>query len=236
MRVFSGRHSKAASYKIDKVMEKLVAVTEIVENRLPAGAVTPATPEPRTPQQIPTTLSREVKRIHKSLEDGQKYRGNERFASEHNSSVTNILLRTITDEEEYDPSLIRRACNRYFENIRRELKLSEDNKVEEDRRAKALNNRRHRLLNSRRSAARSILTDEEYKYLEGAPACTMSDEETDSENKDIWKVYPPEWRATRLTEILERCQCHLTDLHRRVPSGTYSQRQRPRGIKPIYLK
>ncbi|XP_041842008.1 uncharacterized protein LOC121640359 [Melanotaenia boesemani] len=245
------RALSSINWKMDKMMEmmsvKLGELTEAVENikdQLAAGAVMAANVEPRTAPHISKSLSHEVKRIHRSLEDGHKYRGNEKFTSQHNSAVTDLVSQRISDQEEYDLSLIRRACNRYYENIKRESKLTEENKMEEDRRAKALNNRRHRLLSSRRSVARSILTDEDCKYLDGAAACLMSDEETDTEDRDTWKVYPPEWRATRLSDIVERCQRQLVELqkmscrmvHRRVPSGTYSKRQPPKGINSIYLK
>jgi len=39
-----------------------------------------------------------------------------------------------------------------------------------------------KLLSLRRSVASSILTDEEFTYLEGVPACLMSAEETDTEH------------------------------------------------------
>ncbi|XP_029937091.1 uncharacterized protein LOC115380144 isoform X2 [Myripristis murdjan] len=129
-------------YKVDNLNDKMDKIAEDVDH-LKAEA-TAAMPQ-HTPLRIPKALSREVKRIHAGLGSDHKYKGNERFASEYNSEVTKLISQAIMDGDDFDASLIRRACNRYYENVKREFKLLVENKTAEDRRAKALNNRRHRV-------------------------------------------------------------------------------------------
>ncbi|XP_041824347.1 uncharacterized protein C14orf93 homolog [Melanotaenia boesemani] len=193
--------------------------------------------------KIPKALSREVKRLHSGLGEEMHFKGNEKFSSDHNMAVTATITQAIRDQQEFEPEEIHRACSRYYEHCKRDHKLVEENKIKEDRRGKALNNRRHRLLNQRKEVARNLLSKDDLTYLEGAVAALMSDEETDTEDTMAWKVSSPSWRADKLTRILHQCQNaieekygHSRMAHRRTTSGVASQRQAPKGINPIYMK
>ncbi|KAK0148990.1 hypothetical protein N1851_010597 [Merluccius polli] len=145
------------------------------------------------------------------------------------------------DGDEFDASLISRVCNRYYEHVKWELKLHVENKLEEDQRAKALNNRRHSCflfqhLNAHKAVAEQVLQKEDCRLLKDVPACLMSDDD-----RQTWRVSLPEWRATRLNDILHNCQQQLTAeqlLQDGTPEGGQwcGQQERAQGVKDLYLK
>lgn len=72
----------------------------------------------------------------------------------------------------------------------------------------------------------------------------MSDEETDDDDRQTWRVSQSGWRATRLNEILQKHQQKLTEqqnsscriVHWRVASDVVNKRPPPGGVQALYLK
>ncbi|MEQ2281349.1 hypothetical protein AMECASPLE_029305 [Ameca splendens] len=159
-------------------------------------------------------------------------------------AVTAAISQAIEDQQEFEHDIIHRACRRYYEHCKRDHRLIEENNIKQDRRLKALNNRRHRLLNARKEVARKLLSAEDLLYMEGVVAALMSDEETDEEDITVWKVSPPTWRADKLTDMIKKCQGALEErftynsrlVHRRMTNGVVSLQEVPNGINPMYLK
>ena len=95
------------------------------------------------------------------------------------------------------------------------------------------------LLAARQAAATTCLDPEEQVFIQGLTPALMSDEETDPDDALTWRVSQPEWRSAQLNGILKKCQeavgqqqqASKSKRCRRVLSGVWSKRDRPRGVK-----
>lgn len=70
----------------------------------------------------------------------------------------------------------------------------------------------------------------------------MSNEESDEDDRQTWRVSQPAWRPQGLTNILHHCQKKIMEhsstrmVHQQVASGTASKTGPHKGVKAEYLK
>ncbi|KAL2092222.1 hypothetical protein ACEWY4_012020 [Coilia grayii] len=189
-------------------------------------------------------LSAEVRRLHRSLGSDLQWKvgPNDRFKTAHNEAVTAAIIREMRDSGQSWGShkMIRKACNRFFEHLKTQKKLTLAGTIGECYRKKLLKSRRDRLFKKRLEVAKEILSPEDYCYLEGADQMLMSDEESDGEDRGVYVVLPPKWRAARLTRIVQCCQevidgnrLHgqkpISARRRRTETGLFTCREPPTG-------
>lgn len=165
---------------------------------------------------LPTDLSHLVRGAYKSLDDENKWMlGDARFDCHQNISVTRSVIQILKDQDEnllnsYAIGLVRRACRRYFESLRRqgrEKDNEEDHKkVKKQRKIVA---RRHRLFKSRSKH----VPEENKEVWANITAEFMSDEETDEEGTARRTLV---WRSEDLVEFI-----HYLDEERNLPNVRY---------------
>ncbi|KAG9268860.1 hypothetical protein AMEX_G17886 [Astyanax mexicanus] len=179
--------------------------------------------------KVPGGLSAAVRQVHRQLgEDLQwKVGPNDCFRSKHNEQVTKSVTEAIKDSgDAWGPdSLLRKACNRYFENLKSQKKLDLEGTTDVSKRKKTLTSRRDRLFKKRVKVGREILSQDDFDHLLNADPNFMSDEESDEDDKGVFIVKPPRWREKRLTAIVQQCQ-QVLDENRR--TGVMPCTSRPR--------
>ncbi|XP_063056028.1 uncharacterized protein C14orf93 homolog [Engraulis encrasicolus] len=155
-------------------------------------------------------LLERVRRTHRGLGEELQWRVGlqDSFRSPHNEEVTKAILQAIKDSgESWGPeSLLRKACNRFFENLKSQKRLDLEGRIDEVKTRKKLTSRRERLFRRLQMVALDVLDEDDLQLLKGADASLMSDEESGEEDKGTFVVLSPRWRSARLTRILHRCQ------------------------------
>ncbi|XP_041926122.1 uncharacterized protein C14orf93-like [Alosa sapidissima] len=207
-------------------------------------------PSSSTNNKVPHELSARVRRIHRGLGEELQWRvgPNDIFRSSHNEEVTKAIIQAIKDSgETWGPeNLLRKACNKFFENLKTQMRLELSGRVDEIKNKKKLVSRRDRLFKRRLQVGGQVLEGEDLLYLQRADAAFMSDEESGEEDKGTFVVLPPKWRTTRLTRILHQCQKQLETngrlgrkpgcLRQRVQErGRVSSRDPPTGGNAMYI-
>ncbi|XP_063056097.1 uncharacterized protein LOC134450174 [Engraulis encrasicolus] len=184
----------------------------------------------QTPHRVPLELSARVRRTHRRLREELQWRLGPQysFRSPHNEEVTKAIIQAIEDSgESWGPDLLRRACNRFYENLKSQKRLNLAGRIDEVKRRKKLTSRRERLFKQRLLVAQDVLDEDDLEYLRGADASLVSDEESGEEDKGTLVVLSPRWRSARLTRVLHRCQQAL-DVKGRTSSNPASLRRRRR--------
>ncbi|XP_019641522.1 PREDICTED: uncharacterized protein C14orf93-like [Branchiostoma belcheri] len=219
---------------LDDIMAK------IEEQPPPAPASTAA-----TPTKVPSRLSRKVREIHNGLGD-MEFKGAETFKSDHNRAVTKLIERALRDDpetgEQWHASHITKSCKNYHDTIRRREKSIALGKDEAQKKERKRTNRRTRLFDRRKLAGKAVLSRAEQEFLEGAKACLMSEEETDTEDCDRWLVKQPSWRSRKLEKILNKCKQAMEKKAKsrratpRIPSDLPSSEATPTKVGRAYVR
>ncbi|KAL2103201.1 hypothetical protein ACEWY4_000069 [Coilia grayii] len=150
-----------------------------------------------------------VRRIYRGLGDLEWIVGpNDCFRSTHNGDVTNTIIQAIKDGgENLGPeNVIRKACNRFYENLKAQHKADLEGRMEGIKKNKKMNSRHDRLFKQRLQVAKDLLEEDDFVYLKGSGPQYMSDEESGEEDKALYRVLQPRWRHSKLSRILHRCQ------------------------------
>ncbi|XP_066285622.1 uncharacterized protein C14orf93-like [Branchiostoma lanceolatum] len=158
-----------------------------------------------------TSLSKMVRRLHKSDENEKKYKGTEGLNSPHNETVTTFLVNKVRKSNtEHPPDIIRAACVAYYETVRRTFVGSLPENAEKTAKQgndKRQRSRRKRLLETREAV---IETEKEKALWTGVTVDFMSDEEDREEDGiQVWLVKPTAFRSAELTALCGVLQARL---------------------------
>ncbi|XP_035660274.1 uncharacterized protein LOC118404982 [Branchiostoma floridae] len=171
--------------------------------------------------KLPPGLSAKVRQAHRNLGEDHQY-NNERFNSPHNEAVTGVLMESVRDSGmELEDNVIRKACNRFFENLKTQAKHAQQGRTKEVGETKKRTSRRDRLFKNRLIVSKTLHPEDVTKYIQGAGPTFMSDEESEPEDKNVVVACPPRWRSRKLSQYLLECQQVLDEnfLLRKAPSG-----------------
>ncbi|KAL2086232.1 hypothetical protein ACEWY4_017291 [Coilia grayii] len=186
---------------VDDLRKEVKAVQEAVMKQ--------PTTIPQDKQRVPLELAARVRRIYRGLGDLEWIVGpNDCFRSTHNEDVTNTIIQAIKDGgENLGPeNVIRKACNRFYENLKAQHKADLEGRMEGIKKNKKMNSRRDRLFKQRLQVAKDLLEEDDFVYLKGSGPQYMSDEESGEEDKALYRALQPRWRHSKLSRILHRCQ------------------------------
>jgi len=153
---------------------------------------------------LPIELSQQVRDAYQSLKENTPWglESEDSFNNAQNNKVTSTLIQILKDKDEklfdrYTAGLVRRACRRYFESLKRQEKESGLDNADEIKRKKRIVNRRHRVFKARND---NVPADLQEMWKKMTPEC-MTDQESDGETK-VYKR--PSFRSDELTNAIVR--------------------------------